>query len=451
MPAGRIRATTSTRRGRTLQARNPSQNDSDAKAGDGHFTRAVVALAKRRTVQTAGPVYNAAGMKLVEGGVRVDERLFERLLEHRLAAPIEQLITVADGVSSRQLVERAEALIGAVPFFTRLAQQQGVRQLLLSAIDAVPLPQPVLMQLTLAAELHPQLLERALMTAMLAVHLGAQEAQSRHDLAMLAACGLLHDLGMLHVDPALLTPGTPLGEAQLAQLRAHPQIGALLLERHHEYERAVVRAIHEHHERHDGCGYPRALRGAQISPWGSVLALASVAATFFGGVRDCPQLRLSVLLKLNRGHHPAALAQRLQSLLQPEAPVAQALQALHGGDPIDALIGTCGLLDDWPQMLRTLQMQRAVAHSENRGAIVAAGELLAQLRRHLADAGIVAGQLDALRPEARRDASLAAELAAVAQEAAWQVRTIARHLGGRWKGAESMPQPLSSWLAQAGL
>ncbi len=74
---------------------------------------------------------------------------------------------------------------------------------------------------------------------------------------------LLHDVGKIGVpDRVLLKPG-PLTSEEWAIMRRHPRIGAEILEQagFSESARDLVLC---HHERFDGAGYPRGLRGQEI-------------------------------------------------------------------------------------------------------------------------------------------------------------------------------------------
>lgn len=74
---------------------------------------------------------------------------------------------------------------------------------------------------------------------------------------------LLHDVGKLGVPDTVLRKAGPLEDDELAQMRAHVEIGDRLLEPIPGFE--PVRAIvHFHHERWDGSGYPTGARGEEI-------------------------------------------------------------------------------------------------------------------------------------------------------------------------------------------
>jgi diguanylate cyclase (GGDEF)-like protein len=88
----------------------------------------------------------------------------------------------------------------------------------------------------------------------------------------LRLAGMLHDIGKIGVpDSVLLKPGK-LDANEWAQMRAHPEIGARLLN-HAEY--ADIRGwVLAHHERPDGRGYPFGLSGDAIPLGARILSVA---------------------------------------------------------------------------------------------------------------------------------------------------------------------------------
>lgn len=74
---------------------------------------------------------------------------------------------------------------------------------------------------------------------------------------------LLHDVGKLALPDSILVKPGPLDEQETAVMRTHPQLGRDLLMRT-AFLRAAIDIPYAHHERWDGTGYPRGLRGNQI-------------------------------------------------------------------------------------------------------------------------------------------------------------------------------------------
>lgn len=84
--------------------------------------------------------------------------------------------------------------------------------------------------------------------------------------------GILHDIGKIGLPDAILQKPGPLGKAELAEIRTHPEIGAQVLNsRGLEDVREWVLA---HHERPDGKGYPCGLTDSEIPVEAKILAVA---------------------------------------------------------------------------------------------------------------------------------------------------------------------------------
>ncbi|MHB8489842.1 MAG: HD-GYP domain-containing protein [Candidatus Dormibacteria bacterium] len=96
------------------------------------------------------------------------------------------------------------------------------------------------------------------------------------DRARLRWAALLHDVGKLEVPATLLNKPSAPDEAEWVVLRRHPEDGARmvapLLPWLGEWGAAVV----QHHERYDGTGYPRGLKGHEISLAARIVSVADV-------------------------------------------------------------------------------------------------------------------------------------------------------------------------------
>lgn len=108
-------------------------------------------------------------------------------------------------------------------------------------------------------------------TLLLADQLGVSE-QSRRDIAYGA---LLHDVGKIAVpDHILLKPGR-LTDSEWTAIRKHPEEGFRMLRRV-PFLRNAADIVRAHHERIDGSGYPRGLKGGEIPLGARLFAVADV-------------------------------------------------------------------------------------------------------------------------------------------------------------------------------
>jgi HD-GYP domain-containing protein (c-di-GMP phosphodiesterase class II) len=83
----------------------------------------------------------------------------------------------------------------------------------------------------------------------------------------------LHDIGKVGIPEAVLCKPGPLTEAEWTVMRAHPTIGAQIVEPI-RFLQGAVEIVQTHHERWDGRGYPQGLRGEEIPLAARVFAIA---------------------------------------------------------------------------------------------------------------------------------------------------------------------------------
>jgi hypothetical protein len=101
--------------------------------------------------------------------------------------------------------------------------------------------------------------------ALRAVQVGEELGLSPERQRELALGGLLHDIGKLSVDDAILRKPGALTEAEVADVRRHVETGEALLHELGGFSATVHRLVRSHHERLDGSGYPDGA-GADAQP-----------------------------------------------------------------------------------------------------------------------------------------------------------------------------------------
>lgn len=103
----------------------------------------------------------------------------------------------------------------------------------------------------------------------LAEELGWDE--ERKDLVEMG--GVLHDVGKIAVEDAVLRKQGKLTDEEYAQMKIHPERGAALMRDCKKLEPLIPFCLY-HHERYDGNGYPYRLKGEDIPVEGRLVAVA---------------------------------------------------------------------------------------------------------------------------------------------------------------------------------
>lgn len=91
----------------------------------------------------------------------------------------------------------------------------------------------------------------------------------------LELAGLVHDIGKIAVPSEILSKPSRLSPMEMELIKQHPQAGYDIL-KDVPFPVPVAEIIRQHHERMDGSGYPRGLKGDEIMPEARVLAVADV-------------------------------------------------------------------------------------------------------------------------------------------------------------------------------
>ncbi len=112
--------------------------------------------------------------------------------------------------------------------------------------------------------------------ALRAVQVGEELGLSTHRLRVLAIGGLLHDIGKLAVPDTILKKPGSLDASEYEIVKRHTEWGVRLLGELRGFPPSVLRLVRDHHERPDGLGYPRSLRGDEINLDTRILTVCDV-------------------------------------------------------------------------------------------------------------------------------------------------------------------------------
>lgn len=165
------------------------------------------------------------------------------------AADAEPLRPVASLIATQQINARVYADLKELLF--------GVIRALTSAIDAKD----------------PYTSGHSERVARIAVRLGEELGMSANQRGDLYLMGLLHDVGKIGVDDAVLKKPGPLTPEEYRQIQSHVEIGVHILSDLKKLNH-LLPGVRHHHESLDGTGYPCGLAGDAIPFEARILAVA---------------------------------------------------------------------------------------------------------------------------------------------------------------------------------
>lgn len=95
-----------------------------------------------------------------------------------------------------------------------------------------------------------------------------------NDIEQIKIAGLLHDIGKIAVDEKILNKPGKLTEYEWVVIKRHSEVGYRILSSVNEFSE-IAEYILEHHEKWDGGGYPRGIKGKKILLQARIISIAN--------------------------------------------------------------------------------------------------------------------------------------------------------------------------------
>ena len=93
------------------------------------------------------------------------------------------------------------------------------------------------------------------------------------DKELLLKAAFIHDIGKIGIDPKILEKKEKLNEYELKEMHRHSEIGYRILNSSNHFS-DISMIVLAHHERWDGSGYPKKLKGKEIPEFAQIIAIA---------------------------------------------------------------------------------------------------------------------------------------------------------------------------------
>ncbi len=113
-------------------------------------------------------------------------------------------------------------------------------------------------------------------TCILTLSFGRHLALSKDQMLILGLGALLHDIGMVKLPEHILEKPVGLTQPEFALMKSHVRHGVDILKSSKDFPPEAIQLVEQHHERHDGSGYPKKLNGDAIGMSGAIGAIVDV-------------------------------------------------------------------------------------------------------------------------------------------------------------------------------
>ena len=137
--------------------------------------------------------------------------------------------------------------------------------------------------------------------ARLALAIGGELGFSDEELSHLEQAAMLHDMTKLELPKSILSKAGPLTADEWQKIQRHPELGYEMVS-NAPFLREAGEIILCHHERYDGGGYPRGLKGDEIPLAARVFAVADAYSAMTSDRPYCRAVPHTAAMRESRGN-----------------------------------------------------------------------------------------------------------------------------------------------------
>ncbi|MGM0845836.1 MAG: HD-GYP domain-containing protein [Bacillota bacterium] len=239
----------------------------------------------------ASTVYNVNGQPLIKSGVSVTDRMIQRLVQLNI-----QYVYIEDGLSAG--IEASDSIPAKVRHdavskidstFSHLEKNSvsnnlvaleqsaaNFKEVIDTILNEIKGSNDLLTLLTDVFTYDSYVFHHSFNVTLYTLAIGIELGMPPKQLDMLGLGAIMHDIGKMKVPEDILMKPDKLTYDEFNEVQKHSEYGFNILRQLHNVSLLVAHCAFQHHERLDGSGYPRGLKGDEIHPFAKILAVADV-------------------------------------------------------------------------------------------------------------------------------------------------------------------------------
>lgn len=231
---------------------------------------------------TAKTIFSADGLPLIVSGMAIKPQFIERLRELGVFSVFvedQQIPETPPEVVTEETRRKAIAEVYTAfqdVKWGRGFQLQRIRDIVNDLINDLLQNPTVLFHLTDIRTADNYTFAHSVGVCLLSLMMGISLGLAERELKNLGIGALLHDIGKVAVDEAIINKPGILTNEEMAGVRRHPLIGYEIVVKAPDIAPPSARVVLEHHEKLDGSGYPQGLMGAEIHDFSKIVTVADI-------------------------------------------------------------------------------------------------------------------------------------------------------------------------------
>lgn len=237
---------------------------------------------------TAMDIYNHNGQLLISKGLKVDKYMIELLKKNKIIYIYimdESKQDIIDDVISQEL--RREAVLELKKMCYEFSNLTSIKKcketnnvyierilnLVNRIIDELLKKNSLAIEQIDIRDFENQYFQHSVNVAVVSLIIGIELNYDIDKLRQLGLAAILHDLGYAFLPKEIIYKSTKLSNDEEEVVKTHSEKGYNYLSLYTDISRDVLLPILYHHEKIDGTGYPRGIKGNRINEYSKIIAI----------------------------------------------------------------------------------------------------------------------------------------------------------------------------------
>ncbi len=220
---------------------------------------------------TTSDILNHNGVLLARKGVNIDQDVQQRLIKHKLMAPLENHVGLEHQADTKTLINEFRQLLKKHPDLQVVDEAMNFGHEFERLLKLERLHPQITQKLTvLEAQMRSEF-EKCIFTAWMSTLIAHEMGLSMDEKRDTLVAALIHDIGLLHLDPDIVCGNKKLSTEEWRTIQAHVIVGKIIADSVPGIAPEVSRGVIEHHEDCFGAGYPFALNEDKLGIPGRII------------------------------------------------------------------------------------------------------------------------------------------------------------------------------------
>ncbi len=190
---------------------------------------------------------------------------------------IKHIRVIPEDDTPREVYREALTVVESVCEDARLGRRPETRialNIIQKMVSSVINRPYALLAMTLLKDYDNYTFTHSVNVSVIALTIGRACNLPKDQLSLLGMGGMMHDLGKMTIDHAILNKPGRLSETERHKMMAHPGYGVEIMSKMDIIPTEVIDIVHFHHLRYDRTGYPENSSARPLSPLVDVVAIA---------------------------------------------------------------------------------------------------------------------------------------------------------------------------------